>query len=498
MNDLHSDTHNESEMITIKVAEDARPAGLLPPSFPDDYVAGVVAPFLLSTEFTGETPHLPMIDFVFSKEKAAPAHFWGMLYDGWTPNPEEEGRTVFIQGYENRGPDNERKRIYVSATTRDLVDNKYRPKIEAFFEKLLAPANAGTPLMKHYFDYYYDLYWDLHVGATGKDIPDDVRRFSSGFNSVLGYWFPTTEPVRDGYMETRATRHGLKAWLDTRIQRILDSKQPDADRTLVYYWLKNGQTGPNFRRIDILFECFHNFLAFSQWGNMIYNISERLEPTQGDADVRAWFKKTMSGKPDELDGQFTPLDRFVMELFRTINPNGGSMSILQRRRALTGAQLNGVVTPHDAASFSPLHWDEPMKFDPDRYKAAPTTVDNDAEAAKKVGLSRCPFAKTPFAFKDGRDGEINNSVFGAVYGEVDGKPQPLVDFAGYAPFGFGYRRCAGEYLTMEFVKEYVRRAWNDGLSFRRLDIDDPAKAPVNPGTVLLDNIAFERQASPRR
>ena len=61
-----------------------------------------------------------MIDLALSKEKAVGAHLWGLFYDGWAPNPEEEGVSVFIRGYEQRGPHNERKKIYVSAITPDL------------------------------------------------------------------------------------------------------------------------------------------------------------------------------------------------------------------------------------------------------------------------------------------------------------------------------------------------------------------------------------------
>jgi hypothetical protein len=479
--------------IRIKVSEEALPTGLLPPSYPDDYVAGAVAPFLLSSQFIAETPHLPMIDLALTKEKAIPVQLWGMLYEGWMPNPEEEGRTVFMQGYENRGPNNERKKIYVSAVTPDLIDTKYRGKLTGFFEKLLADANAGTPLMRHYFAHYYDLYWDLHVGATEDAIPAEVRRYSAGFNAVLGFWFPTSEMVRNAYAETRATRETLKAWLDVRVQAILDGKQPNADRTFVHYWLKNGGLGENFRRIDLVFECFHNFLAFSQWGNMVYNVAAKLEPAHGDPNVQSWFEKTMKNGPDKADGSaFTPLDRFVMELFRVINPNSGSMSILQRRRALLGAAFSGILTPHAEASMSPLHWKNPTEFDPDRYKTAPTTVDNDEARVNALGLARCPFSRESFTFKDGRKGGVTNSAFGAVYGEVDGKAYPLVDTAGFAPFGFGYRRCAGEYITVEFVKEYLRKIWKDQISFVKLDIEDPDKVPVNPGTVLLDNIAFKR------
>ena len=484
------------ESFALKLPIDTLPEGVAPPNFEPEYVAGAVAPFLLSGEFTGETPSLPMIDLAFSKEKAVPVQLWGMLYEGWVPNPKEEGLSVFMQGYENRGPHNERKRIYMTATTPDLIDAKYRPKLQRFYDRFLDGANAGRPMMQHYFENYFDLYWDLHVGATGDEIPREVREFSVAFNSVLGFWFPTTEPVHQAFMQARRTREPLKAWLDMRVQRIIDGKQPNADRTFVHYWLKNGQLGENFRRIDIVFECFHNFLAFSQWGNMVYNVAAKLEPTRGDASVRAWFERTMSD-PDRHDasgsqGAFTPLDRFVMELFRVICPNGGSFSTMQRRRALLGAAFSGIVTPHPEANMSPLHWTNPTEFDPDRYKTAPTSADDGASRAKEAGLARCPFHKEPFAVKDGRGVEMTNSAFGAVYSDVDGTPHPVCDTAGYAPFGFGYRRCAGEHLTVEFVKEFLRKVWREKLTFRKLELDHPGQAPVNPGTVLTDDIAFNK------
>jgi len=478
---------------TIKVSEDARSIGLMPPSFPEDYVTGSVVPYFLSAAYVGETPSLPMIDLALSKEKAAPVHWFGMFYKDWVPDPEEEGTTVFLRGYDKRGPNNERKRIYMTATTPDLIDTKYRGKMQGFFERLFAESNVGTPLMKHYFDNYYDLYWDLHVGATGDAIADAARQFSAGFNRVLGFYYPTSELVRDAYMQARNSREALKAWLDERVQRIIDGKQPDADRTLVYYWVKNGKLGENFRRIDIVFECFHNFLALSQWGNMIYHVAAKLEPKHGDANVRAWFEKTMKNAPDKADGRpFTPLDRFVMELFRTINPNSGSLSQLQRMRHLLPSDLSAIRTLHLPASMSPQQWENPAEFDPDRYKTAPTSADNDEARVKQMGLARCPFSKESFPVKDGRKVEMTNSAFGAVYSKIDGKPHPVVDTAGYAPFGFGYRRCAGEHLTMEFIKEYLRKVWKDKISFVKLDIAEPDQVPVNPQTVLNDDIAFKR------
>ncbi|MEY2396810.1 MAG: hypothetical protein QOF94_3155, partial [Acidobacteriaceae bacterium] len=310
----------EEKKTTSKMSEDARPVGLMPPTFPPDYVAGSVVPFFLASSYVGETPLLPMIDLTFTKEKAAPVQWLGMLYQDWVPNPDEEGVSVFIRGYDKRGPNNERKRIYMSATTPDLIGTKYRAKIQRFYERFLASTNVGKPMMHNYFENYFDLYWDLHVGVTGDAIPEAVKQCSSGFNTVLGFYYPTEEIVRDAYMQARNTREELKTWLDARVQDIIDGKTANADQTLVYYWLKNGELGENFRRIDIVFECFHNFVAFSQWGNMVYNVGAKLESTHGDPHVRAWFEKTMKNGPDQTDASpFTPLDRFVMELFRTIN-----------------------------------------------------------------------------------------------------------------------------------------------------------------------------------
>jgi hypothetical protein len=52
---------------------------------------------------------------------------------------------------------------------------------------------------------------------------------------------------------------------------------------------------------DVVFECFHNFVAFSQWGNTIYNIMLKLR-RDGDPDARAWFHRTMQSSFDPVSG----------------------------------------------------------------------------------------------------------------------------------------------------------------------------------------------------
>lgn len=93
---------------------------LMPSTFDPAYVEGALKPFWASTTYQGEHPVLPMIDLAFSKGLADSPHLFGLFYTGWKPEPEMEGVSVFLQAYDQRGPHNERKRIYYSAQTPDL------------------------------------------------------------------------------------------------------------------------------------------------------------------------------------------------------------------------------------------------------------------------------------------------------------------------------------------------------------------------------------------
>src|SRR5258706_15965960 len=96
--------------------------------FDPDYVDHVVLPYFLVSRYEGERLSLPMIDVKFTKENALPAHLWGLVSDTWRPSP-ADGVSVFLQGLEQRGPDNARKRIYLSAVTPDLYRPMYGDKV---------------------------------------------------------------------------------------------------------------------------------------------------------------------------------------------------------------------------------------------------------------------------------------------------------------------------------------------------------------------------------
>jgi cytochrome P450 len=151
-----------------------------------------------------------------------------------------------------------------------------------------------------------------------------------------------------------------------------------------------------------------------------------------------------------------------------------------------------VVSPHTSTSLDPVHWADPEKFNPDRYKSVPTSHDVNEEKCEQIGFAKCPFSTEPFDVADGRKAAISNSSFGTVYGIVDGKPLPVCDYAGFAPFGFGYRRCPGEQLTIQVFEDFLRKVWKSGIEFHKLDIASPEPLPIGPTTVIGDNVGFSR------
>ncbi len=472
----------------------ARLGGQFLKEFDPAYVENVIVPWFLTSTSEGEKLSLPMIGLNLTKENAWPYDLWGLLSESWKPSP-EDGVTVFLQALEKRGSDNRRKRIYMSALTPDLYRPMYGDKVIQFFDKLLDGENSGKPLMRPYLEGYFDMYWDLHLGIKGDAIPERVRQFGKSFNTVLAYRDPTQKIVYENYMTVRSNLSFLKGWIDERIADLLNGRTVSPEKTFVYWWIKNSGDGKNFGKKDVVFECIHNFAALSQWGNTIYNIMLKLGKNTGDSDARASFKRTMKSNFDQASGSaFTPLERFVMELFRTISPNGGSISALEEVRTPPYQRYGYIITPHPDTSFDPVHWKDPKKFDPDRYNDVLTSHQIDEAKCEQIGFIKCPFDRTSFGVKDGRKAVLHNSGFGTVYGIVDGKPLPVCDYAGFAPFGFGYRRCPAEQFTIQVFEDFLRKVWKDKIEFEKLNIANPEPLPIGPTAVIGDNVGFTHAA----
>jgi cytochrome P450 len=462
--------------------------------FDPEYVQNVVAPYLRLRIYQGERLALPLIDPSLSKQNAMPDHLWGLMSKTWKPRV-EDGAVLFLQGLEQRGPANRRKRIYMSAMTPDLYGPMYGDKVVRFFDQLLDRRYADQPLMRRYLDRYFDLYWDLHLGVCGDALPDEVRRFAESLNVVLAYRDPTLQIVHDNYMQVRSHLAVARAWIDRCLADLASGKTVNSERTFAYYWMCNGENGDHFRREDIVSECVHDFFAFNQWGTTIYNVVRKLSTNAGDSDIKTWFRETMQAGGEQANGPAdASLARFVMELFRVIMPNAGSLSRVEEVGTPHHESQVFVLAPHVATSFDPLHWHNPNAFDPDRYEIIPTSDQIDQIRCEQIGFARCPFDQVTFEVKDGRNVGLTNDGFGTVYPVVDDKPVPVCEQAGFAPFGFGYRRCPGEQFTIKVFESFLRKVWADKIEFRKLDIADPDQVPIGPGHVTPDDIGFSYSA----
>ena len=303
----------------------------IPANFDRDYVEKAIIPFFLTSFYEGERPMLPMIDVNFSKQNALPFDLWGLITRDWRPTP-EEGVTVFLEGLEKRGPDNLRKRIYFTGVTPDLYKPVYSAKVVAFFDKLM---DQNSPTSRSCGTTSIIILTSIGTFTLGwpEAIPFEVRQIGEAFNTVLAYRNPLLPITYDNYMIVRERLDFLKSWIDDRLTDIESGKTKNPEKTIAWYWLKNAGDGTYFAKKDVVFECFHNFVALSQWGNSIFGIMSRLSENGGDQAVRASFQKTMSGNFDNAGGApFSPLELFVMELFRVISPNGGSISAIQDAR----------------------------------------------------------------------------------------------------------------------------------------------------------------------
>ena len=195
-----------------------------------------------------------------------------------------------------------------------------------------------------------------------------------------------------------------------------------------------------------------------------------------------------------------------MELFRTISPNGGSISAIEDARQAANASdkygdgvspylrlglpTNGTATPHTATSFDPRHWRDPQRFDPERYRGVPTS--------DQIGQGQMPADRVrPVPFRpDHVRGErrpqrgLRNNGFGTVFGIADGRPLPVCDYAGFRALRLRLPALPWRATDDPGLRGLPAGCGRDKITFHRLNLPNPGRIPIGPNAVIDDDIGF--------
>jgi hypothetical protein len=483
-----------------------------------EYFENVILPALTFMFSTNDDLIFPDISRGFTKQDAVPRFMWGVIWDDWARQP-DDGTSIFLQGYENRGDANRKKAAYFSALTPDLYPTKYAPKVDFFISNLLSESNEQKPFMGLYTENYLNLYWNLHLDVKPEEIPDYAKGVGSAFITCLALVFPINpddhgkmKEYKTNYMYVRENRAKLNDWVGKHFRNIKANPQ-DFTNTFVHYWIENsGEGAGGYEEKDIVFECFHNYLALSQWGNAFYNMVNLLREDNQDAEaqvIQTYFKEMMNGdysaKASKSDSNaFSKIDFFIAELMRVIMPNTGSISRMQQEQDGVGGKIDQtIIYDHVAIGNSPLHWADAVSttkdgvttwkapFNPERYADVPGSNEIDEEGLMRMAaLARCPYDHGTIETADGRT--VKSNPFGTMHSSTGDVDYPVIESAGFSPFGFGYRRCAGELFTIEVIKAFLVHVWDNNICFKTLDIAEPTNIPVAPATYIADSIGFYR------
>ena len=191
-----------------------------------EYFEKVILPALTFMFSTNDDLIFPDISRGFTKQDAVPRFMWGVIWDDWARQP-DDGTSIFLQGYENRGDANRKKAAYFSALTPDLYPTKYAPKVDLFISNLLSETNEQKPFMGLYTENYLNLYWNLHLDVKPEEIPDYAKGVGSAFITCLALVFPVNpddhgkmKEYKTNYMYVGENRAKLNDWVGKHFRNI--------------------------------------------------------------------------------------------------------------------------------------------------------------------------------------------------------------------------------------------------------------------------------------
>lgn len=411
-------------------------------------------------------------------------------------DPNDPRVTLFASDLEQRGVKNNRKKVYMSALTADLMPN-YAKKIDVFLNEIHTSVtnypNAALTVFKQALVRFF---LEMHVGHD--NYPSYVIEYFTKFTDAVGLGIPTDPNFKDSVIFCNLTIDCVSKYFFDRYNTII---QTEDKTTLLYYWNLAG-----LPKEAIISEALHNIIAFNQFLNVFYLMIRdqygpgTLVPTGLPSPTFQYIKYNFVQSFCNAVTNEDQLD-VIREFFRLTVPNSASFSRVEQFPADNSVVIQGRHV-HQAIMFS---------NDPTYTTYKPSLYDNftfdfnsamDSECPPPT-CPKCPYLVPVNPLKNVvpevklRQSTIDNETViertcpftdpGKAIPVFANKPAGLGPV--YTPFGLGYRRCAGEMFSYFVTVKLFERFKSIPFKFNPL-ITTPSIA-VAPFTLVPDNIFFD-------
>lgn len=349
--------------------------------------------------------------------------------------------SLFLTNREERGLNERRSAVYMSALRACIVKTAYREKTRAFLNRVYADVTTyKRPLLSAFKEALIDYLLDVHVG-TAKH-PEEVRTYFGEFIEFIGTGDPTAAGRNARVLLGRRLTPLVRNYFSERNAIVIANKDASS---IIYYWHIAGLAPEG-----LVMESIHNAIAFEQFLNILFKlvidkISGTVQPVAGTIQYN-FFAKHAAVASD-------PVARLnvVREVMRLTVPNAVSFSKVvdpaQPGAFITSRLLHqsimitntGALLGNAAAYFA---------YNPALYSAFinyNTSIDDTVCSA--ADSSPMASAKPDALFTRANVGADTQTFF-----DVNNvKLIPVFQTPIYATFGLGYRRCKGEILVYDIV-----------------------------------------------
>lgn len=408
---------------------------------------------IISPDVVGPPPNADAYQNAYDKFKNtndARFYYFGLKPETLTPT--QANSSVAFRNFVDRGhaeldadqafwqQANLAKRQFVSAVSLDKMQF-YLDKIQAFVNAAYSEIVINRRPVISCFQRELTLFFlKVHLGVN--DFPEYIVDYFLNLQIILGIGDISNEVVQNLLIKGHAMASEVFAYFQVKITQVIAANDKSC---LPYWWNLAGMPAET-----IVFESVNNFTGFFQLEFLLFAvIYTKLHPEHPE-------NPSLPPYPDFLELYRTTADpesklNIIREAFRIISPNGGSISRVanlsgdfdvQSRHSHQSIMISN--NPGTTATQQTLAYFtyQPEMYNPD-FQTDLTQIEN--LSVEKDFLVTLPTSE--------RDQETVIDISRPLIAIM---PKPI-----YAPFGLGYRRCAGEimiYVITDKVFQVFGRA----------------------------------------